>query len=121
MPTKLPSDIPKFEGKAGECPQNHIMTFHIWCSSNNNIDYSIMLRLFKHTITGAVAKWYIELPQAKCPEFNFLTFMFLQYFQVPVRYDEGVEILLSCRQSTTSMSGGDVIVYAKSNLTTGSS
>ena len=24
MPTKLPSDIPKFEGKAGECPQNHI-------------------------------------------------------------------------------------------------
>ena len=30
MPTKLPSDIPKFEGKAGECPQNHIMTFHLW-------------------------------------------------------------------------------------------
>ena len=31
MPTKLPSDIPKFEGKAGECHQNHIMTFHLWC------------------------------------------------------------------------------------------
>ena len=30
LPTKLPSNIPKFEGKAGECPQNHIMTFHLW-------------------------------------------------------------------------------------------
>ena len=30
MPTKLPSDIPKFEGKEGECPQNHIMAFHLW-------------------------------------------------------------------------------------------
>ena len=28
--------------------------------------------------------------------------MFLQYFQLPVRYDEGVEILLSCRQNTAT-------------------
>ena len=28
--------------------------------------------------------------------------MFLQYFQLPVRYDEGVEILLSFRQSTAT-------------------
>ena len=28
--------------------------------------------------------------------------MFLQYFQLPVRYDDGVEILLSCSQSTTT-------------------
>ena len=28
--------------------------------------------------------------------------MFLQYFQLPVKYDEGVEILLSCRQSTAT-------------------
>ena len=46
MPTKLPSDIPKFEGKAGDCPQNHIMTFHLWCSSNSIVDDSIRLRLF---------------------------------------------------------------------------
>ena len=32
MPTKLPSDIPKFEGKEGKFPQKHIMTFHLWCS-----------------------------------------------------------------------------------------
>jgi hypothetical protein len=30
MPTKLPSDIPKFEGKLGEDPTNHVMTFHLW-------------------------------------------------------------------------------------------
>ena len=28
--------------------------------------------------------------------------MFLQYFQLPVRYDEGVEILLSYRQNTAT-------------------
>ena len=102
MPTKLPSDIPNFEGKAEECPQNHIMTFHLWCSSNSIVEDSIKLRLFQCTLTGAMAKWYIELPQAKYPDFNFLAFMLLQYFQLPVRYDEGVEILLSCRQNTTT-------------------
>ena len=88
MPTKLPSDIPKFEGKARECPQNHIMTFHLWCSSNNIIDDSIRLRLFQCALTCVVAKWYIELPQDRYPDFNSLAFMFLQYFQLPVRYDE---------------------------------
>jgi hypothetical protein len=41
MPTKLPLDIPKFEGKLGDDPANHVMTFHLWCSSNNIMDDSI--------------------------------------------------------------------------------
>jgi hypothetical protein len=41
IPTKLPSDIPKFEGKAVEDPTNHVMTFHLWFSSNNIMDNSI--------------------------------------------------------------------------------
>jgi hypothetical protein len=41
IPTKLPSDIPKFEGKLGDDPTNHIMTFHLWFSSNNITDNSI--------------------------------------------------------------------------------
>jgi hypothetical protein len=41
MLTKLPSDIPKFEGKAGDDPASHVMTFHLWCSSNNIMDDSI--------------------------------------------------------------------------------
>ena len=100
MPTKLPSDIPKFEGKAGECPQNHIMMFHLLCSSNSIVDDSIRLRLFQCTLTGAASKWYIELPQVKYPDFNSLAFMFLQYFQLPIIYDEWVEILLSFHHNT---------------------
>ena len=102
MPTKLPSDIPKFEGKVGECPQNHIMKFHLWCSLNNIVDYLIRLILFQRTLTGATAKWYIELPQAKYLDFNSLAFMFLQYFRLLVRYNEGMEILLYCRQNTAT-------------------
>ena len=50
----------------------------------------------------AAAKWYIELPHAKYPYFNSLDFMFLQYFQLPIRYDEGVEVLLSCRHNSAT-------------------
>ena len=78
------------------------MTFHLWCSSNSIVDDSIRLRLFQRTLTGAAAKWYIELSQAKYLDFNSLAFMFLQYFQLLIRYDEGVEILLSCHQSTST-------------------
>ena len=41
MPNKLPSDIPKFEGKSGEDPSNHVVTYHLWCASNSLIDDSI--------------------------------------------------------------------------------
>jgi hypothetical protein len=60
MPTKLPSDIPKYEGKAGDDPANHVMAFHLWCSSNNIMDDSIQLQLFQHTLTGPSAKWYVD-------------------------------------------------------------
>jgi len=46
VPTKLPSDIPKFEAKSREDPANHIMTFHLWCSSNSLMDDSIRIRHF---------------------------------------------------------------------------
>ena len=63
VPTKLPSDIPKFEGKPGEDPSKHVTTFHLWFSSNSLHEDSIRLRLFQHTLTGPAAKWYIELPR----------------------------------------------------------
>ena len=80
MPTKIPLDIPKFEGKVGEDPQNHIMEFHLWCSSNNIVDDFVRLRLFQCTLTGVVAKWYLNLPHATYPDFSSLDSMFLQYF-----------------------------------------
>jgi hypothetical protein len=56
MPKKLPSDIPKFEGKPSDDPTNHVMIFHLWCSSNNIMDDSILLRLFQRNLTGSSAK-----------------------------------------------------------------
>jgi hypothetical protein len=47
IPAKLPSNIPKFDGKPGEDPNNHVMTFHLWCSSNSLMDDSIRLHLFQ--------------------------------------------------------------------------
>ena len=41
IPTKLPSNIPKFDGRSGEDPNNHVMMFHICCSSNSLMDGSI--------------------------------------------------------------------------------
>ena len=50
MPMKLPLDIQNFEGKQVEDLGNHIMTFHLWCSSNSIIDDTIRLRLFQSTL-----------------------------------------------------------------------
>ena len=102
IPTRLPSDIPKFEGKAGEDTQNYTMSFYLLCSFNNIVDDSIRLRPFQRTLTCVASKWYIELPHATYPKFSSLASMFLQYFQLPVRYDEGMEILLSYRQNTAT-------------------
>jgi hypothetical protein len=102
IPAKLPSDIPKFDGKVGEDPNNHVMTFHLWCSSNSLMDDSIRLRLFQRTLTGAAAKWYIELPRGFFSDFNTLAMAFLTHYQLPIRYDTGTEILTSFKQSTST-------------------
>jgi len=39
--SKLPSDIPKFACQSREYLNNHVMTFHLWCSSNSLMDDSI--------------------------------------------------------------------------------
>ena len=43
IPSKLPSDIPKFEDNSGEDPSIHVMTYHLWCAPNSLIDDSITL------------------------------------------------------------------------------
>jgi hypothetical protein len=43
IPTKLLSDIPKFEGKNGEDSGDHITSFHLWFSSNSLNHDSIRL------------------------------------------------------------------------------
>ena len=46
IPTKLPSHIPKFEGKVEKNPSNHILSFPLYFSSNSIIEYSVHLCLF---------------------------------------------------------------------------
>jgi len=80
VPTKLPSDIPKFEWKTSEDRGDHVITFHLWCSSNSLIDDSIRLRLFQCTLIGNVAKWYIEFPRGTFTFFSNMANIFLNHF-----------------------------------------
>ena len=102
IPIKMPSDMPKFDGKPGEDPKNHVMTFHLWCSSNSLMDGSICLHLFQRTLTGIAAKWYIELPKHSFLDFNALAMAFLTHFQLPIRYEIGIDLLTSLRQTTST-------------------
>ena len=75
---KLPFDIPKLEGKIGEDLGDHVMMFHLWCSSNSLNDDSIQLRLFQRNLTRVAAKWYIELSSAIYDNFLDLATLFLK-------------------------------------------
>jgi hypothetical protein len=102
MPTKLPSDIPKFEGKAGDDPANHVMTFHLWCSSNSIMDDSIRLRLFQCTLTGASAKWYVEEKSGSHVTLQSLAKAFLTFFQLPIHHNNGLELLSNFKQTSAT-------------------
>jgi hypothetical protein len=95
VPVKIPTDIPKFDGKTGENPTNHITTYHLWCVSNSFLDDSIKLWLFPRTLIGNTAKWFIELPSAIFSDFQSLAIAFLTHFQLPIRYEMGTELLTS--------------------------
>jgi hypothetical protein len=98
FPTKFPSDIPKFEGKPGEDPGDHVTTFHLWCSSNSLKDESVQLHLFQRTLVGGVVKWYIELDSLKYSYFNNMAMVFLNHFQLPMRYDADTKLLPNFKQ-----------------------
>jgi hypothetical protein len=102
VPTKLPSYIPKFEGENGEDPGEHVTTFHLWCSSNSMNHGSIRLRLFQCTLIGFSLQWYIELPRREYGSFNQFVVAFVNHFQFPIRYDVGLEILLTLCQDTAT-------------------
>ena len=93
IPTKLPSDIPKFKGKANEDLGEHVTTFHLWCFSNYIHDDSICLRLFQHTLTGPAEKWYIELLGGIMLCLMTFSMTFLNHFQLPICYDVGTKLL----------------------------
>jgi hypothetical protein len=98
---KLPSDILKFDEKSSEDLNNHVMTFHLWCSSNSLMDDFVHLRLFQRTLTGSTTKWYIELPCASFHDFNSLAMSFLTHFRLPIRYETSTELLTSLHQTNS--------------------
>ena len=98
----MPSDIPKFDGKYSEDTKNHVMTFHLWCSSNSLMDGSICLRIFQRTVTSIAAKSYIMLPQHSFWNFNALAMAFLTHLQFPIQYETGTDLLNSLQQTTST-------------------
>ena len=80
IPTKVPSDIPKFYGNLGEYPSTHVMTYHLWCSSNSFNYDSIRLGLFQCTFIETTAKWYVEFPRASFHDFYTLEMELLMHF-----------------------------------------
>jgi hypothetical protein len=101
IPAKLPSDIPKFDRNPSEDPNNHVMNFHLWCSSNSLMDDSIHLHLFQRTLIGLATNWYIELPCASFHDFNSLAMSFLMHFQLPIHYEMGTKLLTSLHQTNS--------------------
>ena len=97
MPTKLPLDIPKFEGLVGEDPTNHVRSFHMWCSSNSITDDSVRLRLFQHTLTREASKWYVDQTSSSHSTFATLAKAFLYYFHLPLHYDTSIKLMTSFR------------------------
>lgn len=93
VPTKILGDCLKFEGNSREEPQAHVMTYHLWFSSNTWVEDSVRLCFFQRTLTGAAVKWYIKLPRGAYQDFNSLEMAFLIHFQLPIRYETGTHLL----------------------------
>jgi len=92
--------MPKFEGKQGDDPITHITSYHLWCVSNSMVYYSICLRIFPRTLTGNVAKYYIELPWTSVNTFGLLEMETIRYFQLPIIYETIMELLTTLCQDT---------------------
>jgi hypothetical protein len=87
VPIKFPSYILKFEGKPMDDPTNHVMTLHLWFSSNNIMDDSIRLSLFQRNLIFSSTKWYVDEKAGSHVTFESLAKDFLSSFQLPVHND----------------------------------
>jgi hypothetical protein len=102
VPTKLQIDTLKFDEKPVEDPNNHVMNFHLWCSSNSLMEDSIGVRIFQRTLIGTIVKWYIELSHNSFVDFNSLSMDFLTHLWFPICYETHKKKLKSLRKSSST-------------------
>ena len=62
-------------------------------------DDSIRLHIFQRTLTSVADKWYIELPSFTYDSFLDLATIFLNYFQLLVWNDVGIDLLSTFMQN----------------------
>jgi hypothetical protein len=98
MLANIPFNIMKFNEEPREEPSTHIMTYHLWRSSNSLMDDSVRLRLFQISLTQATTKWYIESKVGSFKRFNDMSMAFLMHNQFPIHYDIGTYLLNSMHQ-----------------------
>jgi hypothetical protein len=65
------------------------------------MDESIHLRLFQCTLIGPSGKWYVQEKSGSHLTFESLAKTFLIFFQLPVRHDNGLELLSECKKTST--------------------
>jgi hypothetical protein len=70
VPTKIPSDIPKFKGKSGEDPGDHVTTFHLWCSSNSLNDDSCSFETVSMHPYGGCCEMVHRVTRGHIPNFQ---------------------------------------------------
>jgi hypothetical protein len=102
MPTKLPSDILKFEGKAGDDPANHIMTFSpmVFFEQHHGRVHPIeVISMYTHYPS---AKWYVEERSGSHTTFESLAKSFLIFFELPIRHDNGLELISDFKQTAST-------------------
>ena len=63
-----------------------------WTMTSNSVE------IVQRTLTSAATKWYIEFPSTTFDIFWDLANVFLNHFQLPVRYDVGTDLLSTFQQ-----------------------
>ena len=65
-------------------------------------DDSIRLQLFQCTLICPSAKWYVDEKSGSHATFESLAKAFLTFFQLPIRHDNGLELLSNFKQTSAT-------------------
>jgi hypothetical protein len=66
------------------------------------MDDSFHLRLFWCTLIGPSTKWYVDKKLGSHVTFESLSKTFFTFFQLPVRHDNGIELIYKFKQTSAT-------------------